>query len=179
MPDFTVIDGGGQKRDWDRELGEQLFRDFAVALTRGLGGGNLFPTTGKFLAFLEHMQQTGLAVGPVIDAAMRELSEDAFRIDGGRQDYEMERDELRLAAWRSAVEHMTHDGLARARQSKRDSEMASAVDDYVVGSEARSRKNGWSYLHNLTKHLGKWPVRGKASNRKAAGLRDKDKIIDL
>ena len=36
MPDLTVIEGGGERRDWDRELSQQHFEAFVVVLLRSL-----------------------------------------------------------------------------------------------------------------------------------------------
>lgn len=71
MPDFTVIDGGGVERGWDREIAQQHFEDFVVALSRGLAGSDQsYRTTQNFFRFVEHAQKTQIPIAAVIDGAV-------------------------------------------------------------------------------------------------------------
>ena len=101
-----------------------------------------------------------MPVGPVLDGAIRTLHEQAFDSDGG-DGYEAEKKHVLQAALRVTAESMASDSLARARRSKREDELRHAIDERVLGSERRSRENGWSYVANLTERLGKWPARRK------------------
>jgi len=66
-----------------------------------------------------------------------------------------------------AQSEMAKDGLAHARLSKRNQSLDRAIEENLVGSERRSRENGWSYVEKLTGPLGKWPppARGKPRRR--------------
>jgi hypothetical protein len=56
---------------------------------------------------------------------------------------------------------MATDNAARARRSKREDGLQHAIEGKVLGSESRSRENGWSYVAHLTERLGRWPLRRK------------------
>jgi hypothetical protein len=161
MPDFTVIEGDGERKDWDRQIAQQHFEEFAVALLRSLAGGDQsYQTTQQFFRFLQHAQESRVPIGPVIDGAIGELHRMAFeteRADG----YDVERKDVTQAALRVIAESMASDNAARARRSKREDYLNRAIEEKILGSETRSRENGWSYVENLTKRLGKWPGRKK------------------
>ncbi|WP_163280048.1 hypothetical protein, partial [Klebsiella aerogenes] len=79
-----VIEGGGERRDWDRELSQQHFEAFVVVLLRSLAAGDgSHRLTQEFFRFLEHAQDSKVPVGPVLDGAIRTLHEQAFDSDGG------------------------------------------------------------------------------------------------
>lgn len=159
MPDFTVIEGGGQSRDWDSEAAQDHFEEFVVALLRSLaGGGASYQLTQQFFRFLEHAQKTGVPIGPVLDGAVKNLHEMAIDA-AGVENYETERKNIVREAMRVAAESMAKDNAARARLSKREEALIRAVEAKVIGSEIRSRENGWSYVEHLTKHLDPKPTR--------------------
>lgn len=161
MPDFTVIDGGGEKRDWDREISQQHFEDFILALLRGLASGDqTYRAKEQFFQFLEHAQKTQVPIGPVIDGAIKELHGMAFNTENVAG-YEYEQIAVTQAALLVIVECMAKDNLAKARLSKREDSLGRSIERKVLSSEVRSRENGWSYVENLTKHLGKWSPRKK------------------
>lgn len=161
MPDFTVIDGGGEKRDRDREIAEQHCEDFVLALLRGLAGSDQsYRTTQNFFRFVEHAQNTQVPIAAVIDDSIGQLRQSAFDLDGAGY-YKHDRIAVIEAALRVAIESMAKDNAAKGRLSKRESDLRSCIEQMVVSSETRSRENGWSYIDNLTKHLGKWSPRKK------------------
>jgi hypothetical protein len=159
MPDFTVIEGGGEPRDWNRELSQQHFETFIVTLLRSLASGEgSYRLTDEFFRFLEHAQENKVPLAPVLDGAVRSLHEQCFR-SSGEDGYESELQHILQAALRVTAESMANDNAARARRSKREDDLRHAIEAKVIGSERRSRDNGWSYVQNLTKHLGKKPTR--------------------
>lgn len=161
MVDLTVIEGGSDRGDWDRQIAQQHFEAFAVALLRSLAGGDQsYQTTQQFFRFLEHAQQSHVPISPVIDGAIDALHRRAFDTERAA-DYELERKDITRAALRVIVESMASDNAAGARRSKREDSLKRAIEEKVLGSETRSRQHGWSYVENLTKHLGKWPTRKK------------------
>jgi hypothetical protein len=158
MPDLTLIEGGGERRDWDRQLSQQHFEAFVVVLLRSLAAGDgSSRLTQEFFRFLEHAQESKVPIGPVLDSTMRTLHEQAFDSDG-EDGYDAENKRVLQAALRVTAESMASDNLACARRSKREDELRHAIDDEVLGFERRSRENGWSYVANLTEQIGKWPA---------------------
>lgn len=156
MADFTVIEGGGQRRDWDREIAQQHFESFVVVLLRSLASGDGgYRLSEAFFRFLEHAQKTGVPVGPVLDGAVKRLCEDAFDAKG--DDYDADKKYVLETALMVIAESMASDNLARARKSKREGDFRQAIEEFVIGRERRSRENGWSYLSRATESLGKWP----------------------
>lgn len=105
-------------------------------------------------------QQCKVPIGPVFDAAISNLHAMAFATDD-LPFYEVERKDITQAALRVIAESMATDNAARARRSKREQSLTQAIEEKIVSSETRSRENGWSYVENLTKRLGKWPPRKK------------------
>jgi len=159
MPDFTVIEGGGKERDWDREIAQRHFEDFVVVLLRSLAAGDAsYQLTQQFFRFLEHARESEVPIGPVFDEAIRNLHAMAFDIENAPF-YEVERKDITQAALRVIAESMATDNAARARRSKREDSLNQAIENKILGSETRSRENGWSYVGNLTKGLGKRPTR--------------------
>lgn len=161
MPDLTLIEGIGERQGWDRDISQQHFETFVVALLRSLAAGDgSSRLTQEYFRFLEHAQESKGPVGPVLDGALRTLHKQAFNSD--RDDgYDAEKKRVLQAALRVTAESMASDNLARARRSKLEDELRRAINDKVLGSERRSRENGWSYVANLTEQIDKWPARKK------------------
>jgi hypothetical protein len=72
---------------------------------------------------------------------------------------------------------MSTDGFARGRLSQRVDAFDRAIEEMILGSEKRSRKNGWSYVADLTeRRLGKWRPRPEpAKGRRQLGKRRQPK----
>jgi hypothetical protein len=155
MPDSTVDDGKGES--WERELSQQHFEDFVVALLRSVASGDdSYRVREQFFRFLKHAQESGVPIGPVFQAALRDLNDRAIPVP----DISLFSDvttQIIQAALRVVAERASTDSLARARLSKRDRELSVAVEQYILEMEERSRANGWSYLNNLTKRIKKRP----------------------
>lgn len=96
-------------------------------------------------------------MAPVFDSVVKELHARAFATEGELLAYQIEQKAVTQAALRVIAESMATDNLARARLSKREGNLTRAIEAKVVGSEKRSRKNGWSYFEHLTSELG-WPA---------------------
>jgi hypothetical protein len=79
MPDSTVDDGKGES--WERELSQQHFEDFVVALLRSLASGDdSYRVREQFFRFLKHTQESGVPIGPVFQAALRDLNDRAIPV---------------------------------------------------------------------------------------------------
>ena len=161
VPDFTIIEGGGEPRDWEREISQGHFEDFVVDVLRSLVNGELsHRTTRHFSQFLEHAQGSPVPIGSIIDGAVRRLH--AMALDAeGMEDYERELIGITQAALRVVAESMAKDNAAAGRLSKREEGLDRAIEQKILGSETRARENGWSYVRNLTEGLGKWPTHKK------------------
>ena len=161
MPDLTVIEGGGEPRDWERQISEQHFESFVVVLLRTLAAGEgAYRLTQEFFRFLEHAQKTEVPIGPVFDGAVNRLHEQAFDTEN-QDDFRADQRRILQAALRVIAESMARDSAARARLSKREDSLTHAIEEKMLASERRSRENGWSYVGKLTESLGKWPARRK------------------
>jgi len=161
MPDLTVIEGGGEPKDWERQISQQHFESFVVTLLRSLAGGEgAYRLTQEFFSFLEHAQKTEVPIGPVLDGAVNSLHQQAFDMEG-QDDFRVDQRRILQAGLRVIAESMASDNAARARLSKREDRLTHAIEEKIIGSERRSRENGWSYVANLTEHLGKRPARKK------------------
>jgi hypothetical protein len=157
MPDFTIIDDGGDSRREDKELSQQFFEDFVVALLRSLASGDdPYRIVEQFFRFLKHAQQSKVPLGPVFAAAIRDLNDRAFPDKDGFLLLE-ERTEIVLASLRVIAERLANDDAARGRLSKRVRDLDGAIERDILAKEERSRDHGWSHLKNLAQRLGKRP----------------------
>ena len=155
MPDSMVVDGGGDSGD--REVSQQFFEDFAVALLRSLASGEYpYRVIEQFLRFLKHAQESKVPIGPVFAEAIRDLNTRAFP-DRDSTASPSEKTEIVLASLRVVAERLATDDAARARLSRRISDLDSAIEKDILTNEERSRAHGWSYLKNLAKRLGNRP----------------------
>jgi hypothetical protein len=165
MPDFTVIEGGGEPTRWEQELSQQYLEDFVITLLRTLGGGgSAYRVREQFFRFLEHARENELEIGPIFDGAVRDLNARAFNTEA-RTDRDAEYKEITQASLSVIAEKMATDGLARARLSKQQVNLRYAVEEKLLGSERRSRESGWSYMKELTHSLGKWPPSGSKPSK--------------
>jgi hypothetical protein len=161
MPDFTVIEGGGDRKRSDRNLSQQYFEDFVLTLLRALARGEgAHQLREQFFRFIEHAQKKEIPIGQVFDAAVKNLHQRAFDAEGVPS-YEAERKDVTQAAIRVIAESMALDSAARARLSSRVQDLTQAIEEKILASEERSREHGWSYVQRLTERLGKWPPRQK------------------
>lgn len=154
MPDLTIIDGDGPGGSWATEAAQEQFEDFARQLLRRLaGGGSAYQVSTSLHAFLDTMVEHKLPLGPVVDAAVTNLSSQAF---GDAEEFG------RVGEWANLVRHslrvaaesMANDSASKGRQSRREDALVTAVEAYVIESERRSREHGWSYTEELVKRLG-------------------------
>lgn len=167
MPDFTVHEGGKGRDDDEREklraeheaaYARQLFGDLVIKILRTLarGDGGAHPVGRALIDFREHNTRTRLPVMGIIHEAMLAAHRDGLaRID--HETMENFDREIISAGMKLAAESMALDSLAAARASKGRDVFRRAIEDWIVEREARDRKNGWSYVGDLTKReLGKW-----------------------
>lgn len=149
------LSAGGGAGDATAEA-QQRFANFTVELLRLLsGGGNAYNVTAALTRFVDHCVATKAPLGVTIGRTMSELYKAAFE----RQvhaDSDMGEIALRRAALNVIIEDLTNDGFTAARRPKRSEHLRSCFDAQVMRREARSRENGWSYVAEMTKELGKW-----------------------
>ena len=178
MPDFTVIDGDGDRGRADREASQQNLEMLIVFLLRDLTSGDYpYRTVQQFIMFLEHARERGVPMGPVFEGAIKDLNERAFRIEEIGWEPENELKNILCAALRVTAESMSTDGAARGRRSQRGQRLDRAIKEMILSSETRSRENGWSYVADLIEpRLGKWrPQREPAKGPPRPGKRNQAK----
>jgi hypothetical protein len=159
MPDFTVIDGGGEKHDFNAEMAQTDFRNLTIELFRAIarGDGNSFRVMDLVINFYKHATDSDATVHQLVDPVISELHQVAFRDESSSRfdvnTMDVVRDALRLAA-----ETMARDSFAKGRRSQRESEMRRSIERYMLDHEELARENGnRSYLTDLAdRHLGKW-----------------------
>jgi hypothetical protein len=62
MPDFTIVDDGGDSGPEDKELSQQFFEDFVIALLRSLASvDDPYRVVEQFFRFLKHAVIAGTA----------------------------------------------------------------------------------------------------------------------
>lgn len=159
MPDFTVIEGGGQGREEMRA--QYAFERFVLELLRALvrDSDDGHGTAAALIRFIECMREANVPLAPLLAREIAELHELAFADRGWSERDDDVRGLLR-AAFKTTVENMCRDDAARARQSSRRQSLESAIEEAALEREGRARENGWSYLKWLSDRLGKWPPRG-------------------
>jgi hypothetical protein len=173
MPDFTVIEGGGQPDAWKAERAQAEFGTFVIELLRALARGEDHSRrVSEALAdFLKAARETQTNLSGLVHDEIAALAERALaqRNDGTLSD---ERKEIVRLSMRVAAEAMARDPAAKGRLSSREGALMSAIEDLVLSREGRSRANGWSYLDHLTRHLEPWPPRtGPSSAPRASPKR--------
>jgi hypothetical protein len=158
MPDFTVIDGGGEPHDFEADLVRRAFARLVISIFRALANGD-DPECRIHDALVSISQHSGTARMPlvsILDDVIPSLNEELFVTDRPAL-FEPEmlgivRDSLRIAA-----ETIAPDQAARTRRSSRLSDLQSSIERYMIAREIFSRTNsGGSYLASFAeRHVGK------------------------
>jgi hypothetical protein len=148
MPDFTVIDGGGKRRgpsDFEADMARQQIDTLIVEILRAVARGDDHENrVGRTLIKL--FKHLAAADVPVYDVTSGPIADAHKSISGDRDGYQMEIAEVVLASLRVAAESCATDGFAASRKSKAESRLDHSIKERILGSETRSRQNGWSYL---------------------------------
>jgi hypothetical protein len=153
MPDFTVIEGGGNPGDRERRTSQAYLEDFIVDLLRGVGGSERsYRCAQHLIQFVSHGTEHSIPLVPVLADAIASLRAQAHDED---EDWGPSHDRWRIveAALRYAAESMAVDPAAKGRRSQRLSDLDSAASNFVVSQERRSRASGWSYIEHITRGL--------------------------
>lgn len=183
MPDFTVVEGGGNGsrpdlRDKYRANARRAFRRLVVEMLRALARGSDSEdrVMSAMKEFITNASDGELQTSTIVEEAIGMLSTAAFEADED-DDPSKERKAILETGLRVIVESLAEDPAAAGREQKRIRDFRRAVDEYVVAREARTRANGWSYTQKLTTdHLGRWsppPRSGAAPAQKPRGPRSK------
>lgn len=138
MPDFTIIDGGGEKRDWDAVMAQQHFRSLVVELLRSVARGDdpTFRIVGHLNNFIEAARKAQRSAGPIINDAIGDVYRE---LNDGDASYEEERRRIVIASLRVAAETAAQDGFAKGRLSSRETDLQRSIEHHMRGSEERSR----------------------------------------
>lgn len=160
--------GDGVPHDWEAHYAQQALCTLIVELLRALGRGDDHAgrVTTALIDFTQHASKTEVTLGDMVHVAIARLHGVALANDGDRDDFEAGTRAILVHALRVAAESMADDNAARGRRSKRFDALNSAIEHEVQQREERSRKHGWSYVENLTKHLEKAPPPSPRTRRR-------------
>jgi hypothetical protein len=175
MSKFTVIAGGGKPLDPYESWAREHFRRTVIEILRALARGE--DHTGRVLAelneFLRHVQEMGPRdqIHQAVDSVFESMSTDlASVIQAGRAD---ETRQVVVNSLRVAAETCAQDDGARARKSRRMSELQASIECLLVDREERARAHGGSCLRNLLSNYlpSKRRLRKKSQRRKRSETR--------
>jgi hypothetical protein len=150
MPDFTVIDGGGEKKpkksysDAAYHL-EALLIEALRALGRGDDGRLSFAQS--LISFYQSVAEAEEPLPEIVHQALSTLYDRAFAPSDRIWEDNMR--SIVRGALASAAELMARDELAVARQSKRRTELISSIETYILDEEERCRDLGSNYVYDL------------------------------
>jgi hypothetical protein len=156
MPDFTVIDGGGDTKRQHRENAQRYFQAFIIAMLRDLTSARRSSDSiGPFFTFINYAVDNNVfGELDVLENAIRELSSRAFDVPDPD---DIEEQAITEAALRVVVERLASDKFAGGRLSQQRERFERVMKICIRSREQRARDNGRSYIADLTKGLGRWP----------------------
>jgi hypothetical protein len=157
MPDFTVIDGGGQPRDVDSELAATALRRVFVELLRAAVRGDdpELRLTHQLFQFLEYIHKARTPVASIADGVITGVRQD---LDEMRTEDEEKLVRIVDAALRVTAEALAEDGAAATRLMSRERDLIGNIERYLIAHEERARESGFSHLgEQLTRHFGDRP----------------------
>jgi hypothetical protein len=167
MPDFTVIDGGGDRgiNGFAGQHAVQSFEDLVIEVLRKLARDphSVGRITQLMFAFTNAAGEFEGPLFEIIAAALGSLNARTF--GSAQTELDQETQDILRYALRVVAESMATDGAASARLSRRKTEMRAAIEGWMQGRETRSRENGWSYLGEMSRKLGKWTPPRTASQQ--------------
>jgi hypothetical protein len=148
MPDFTVIDGGGDTKRQHRENAQRYFQAFIIAMLRDLTSARrLSDSIGPFFKFINYAVDNNVfGEIDVLESAIRELSSRAFDIPDPD---DIEEKAMTEAALRVVIERLASDKLASGRLSQQRERFEGVMKICIRSREQRARENGRSYITSL------------------------------
>jgi hypothetical protein len=168
MPDFTVIDGGGDRgiNGFAGQHAVQSFEDLVIEVLRKLARDphSVGRITQLMFAFTNAAGEFEGPLFEIIAAALGSLNARTF--GSAQTELDQETQDILRYALRVVAESMATDAAARGRLSQRRNDMRTAIESWVHGREERSRANGWSYLEEMSRKLGKWTSPPRAASQK-------------
>jgi hypothetical protein len=134
MPDFTVIEGGGQgPPDWKSSYARQAFRKLAVEMLRAIARGD--DPEARIIRsineFIRYASEASTSPRNIIDKALGSFFEEGLHqeFDGSSSD---ERKPILEHGLRVLAESLADDPAAKGRRSKRETALIQAIESYVV-----------------------------------------------
>jgi hypothetical protein len=153
MPDFTVIDGGGDRgiNGFAGQYAVQCLEDLVLEILRNLARdqSSAGRTTRLMLAFSKAAGEFDGPLFEIIAMALGNLNASTFGSD--QTDLDQETQDILRYALRVVAESMAIDSAARGRLSQRRNDMQTAIESWMRVREERSRANGWSYLGEMSR----------------------------
>jgi hypothetical protein len=160
MPDFTVINGGGEKYDRHAVAAQQYLEQLIIEILRAVPRGN--DRDQRVAAYLvgiaENVAQSPSPIANIVNGA---LENSTRKLDlGAFCPHDDEISQVVTGALQLAAESLAQDPAAKGRRSKRASSLEEAIEAHMVNSEQRARNNGWSFLHHIMEtRLGDKPTK--------------------
>lgn len=150
---FEVHQGGyaaevkSPVNDYQAVVARIHFERLVGELLRALAHGSdpEHRVTTQIREFAEHAARMRVPVFQLVDEALQALNKTINPSAACRD----EMLDVTLAGLLVAAENIADDPGARARASRRESELVRTIERYLVEQERRSRKSGWSYLNKL------------------------------
>ena len=133
--------------DYEAVVARIHFERLVGELLRALAHGSdpEHRVTTQIREFAQHASRMRVPMFQLIDEAVQALN----RTINPSAKVRDEMLDVTLAGLLVAAENIADDPGARARASRRESELVRTIERYIVEQERRSRKNGWSYLSKL------------------------------
>ena len=176
MPEFTVIQGGGNGLDFESEVAQQAFEQLIIEALRAIARGDDrdFRVVDALIAFTQRLDTAKTPLPTIIQNVFASLHERTFS-EGEPAARERDLKDIVRASLKFAAETMALDSAARGRLSSRRSDLTTLIEHYVIGREERARENAnRSYLSDLAeRHLGKWKPLKQASQTKRIARKKK------
>jgi hypothetical protein len=174
MPDFTVIEGGGDKDAHHRNVAKWNFRDLALEILRMVSGGGAARYAGvHFEGFLRQCVEHDVDFDRTIGEATRDMHSKIFNEE---DQHPVIRDELRLlyAAMKLINERAAIDDAAKGRRSQREYDFRDALEALIISHERTARANGRSYIGDMMKRAGLPPLAAHSRQRAPKQRRSKN-----
>ena len=136
MPDFTVIEGGGQggggsdsTEDYHAGDARYHFRNLIVEILRALprGDDQRCRVGQELVAFMEHLSKTTAPLGAIIDPVISDIHKNICRDENSIEHYRLLYSVVR-SALQVAAEASCHDNAAHGRCSQREQKLENSIE---------------------------------------------------
>jgi hypothetical protein len=131
MPDFTVIEGGGEPTDYDALAAQDAFRMLSIEIIRAMVRGE--DVNGKIgkkvIEFNQHLRKSRKNLFEIIDGTMREMRKD-LSPDRDFDAPSFHVDRIVSASLQVAAETCCFDNAAEGRRGSRENNLFAAIKGF-------------------------------------------------